>query len=101
VSWRLIVEADAETEITEAAAWYQRVAGERVQRDFLDEVAASLAVIENNPLQYQVVRGAVRRAMIGRFPYALLYSVTDNDVVVTVCIYGGRDPRRWHSRFPP
>lgn len=101
MNWRLIVEAQAEAEIVEAAAWYQRVAGEWVRRVFLDEVTAALAVIENNPLQYQIVRGSVRRVMIGRFPYALLYSVADSNVIVTVCIYAGRDSRRWHGRFPP
>ena len=100
MTWRLIVETQAEAEILEAAAWYgQR--RESVRRAFLDEVATSLASIEHNPMQYQTIRGTVRRVRVGRFPYALLYSVVGNDVVVTVCIHGSRDPKRWQSRFPP
>jgi plasmid stabilization system protein ParE len=100
VTWRLIVEAQAEAEILETATWYgrRRIA---VREEFLAAVMASLAAIEINPLQYQIVRGTVRRVRVGRFPIALLYSVAGDDVVVTVCIHTSRDPRRWHGRFPP
>jgi toxin ParE1/3/4 len=98
VTWRLIVEARAEAEIIEAAAWYNR-RGASVRRAFLESVAVSLAAIEDNPLQYQIVRGTVRRVMVGRFPYAFLYSLAGEDVVVTVCIHSSRDPKRWHRRF--
>ena len=89
MTWRLVVETQAQAEILEAAAWYDR---RRVslRRDFLDEMAALLAAIEYNPLQYQIVRGAVRRVRVGRFPYALLYSVAGDNVVVTVCIHTSR-----------
>ena len=100
MTWRLIVEAQAEAEIIEATTWYGR-RREFVRRAFLDEVTTSLAAIERNPLQYQVIQGTVRRAMVGRFPYALLYSVAGDDVVVTVCIDSSREPKRWHGRFPP
>jgi toxin ParE1/3/4 len=99
VSWQLVVEAAAEAEILETAEWIARrnpVASER----FLAAVDEALAAIENNPLQYQVVRGIVRRVLVRRFPYALLYSISDDRVVVTVCFHTHRDPRRWHARFP-
>jgi hypothetical protein len=38
--------------------------------------------------------------LVQRFPYALLYSISDDRVVVTVCFHTHRDPRRWHARFP-
>jgi hypothetical protein len=60
-----------------------------------------IEAITINPLQYQIVRGTVRRVKVGRFPIALLYSVAGDDVVVTVCIHTSRDPRRWHGHFPP
>jgi plasmid stabilization system protein ParE len=83
----------------EAAEWYGR--RDVVAREtFLSAVASSLAAIESNPLQYQRVHGEVRRAMVGHFPYALLYSISDNTVVVTVCFHCSRDPKHWHSRFP-
>ena len=99
MNWQLIVETAAEAEIFEAAEWIARrnpAASER----FLAAVDDALAAIENNPLQYQVVRGIVRRVLVRRFPYALLYSISDDRVVVTVCFHTHRDPRRWYARFP-
>jgi hypothetical protein len=100
VTWRLILARKAEAEILEAAEWYgRRQAG--LRDDFLVAAASSLNAIESNPLQYQRVRGDVRRVMIGRFPYALLYSVYGGDVTVTTCFHCSRDPKRWRDRFPP
>jgi toxin ParE1/3/4 len=99
VKWRLIVEAAAEAEILAAAEWYVRRNPEARER-FLAAVDGALAVIENNPLQYQVVRGVVRRALVKRFPYGLLYSISEDQVVGTVCFHTSRDPRHWQARFP-
>jgi plasmid stabilization system protein ParE len=99
VSWRLIVEAAAEAEILETAEWYGR-RNPAARERFLAAVDDALAAIENNPLQYQVVRGVVRRVLVRRFPYALLYSISEDQVVVTVCFPTHRDPGRWHARFP-
>jgi plasmid stabilization system protein ParE len=98
VSWQVVVEAAAEADVLDAAEWIARrnpAASER----FLTAVDDALAAIENNPLQYQVVRGVVRRVRVRHFPYALLYSISDDRVVVTVCFHTHRDPKRWHARF--
>ena len=99
MSWRLIVEAAAEAEILGAAGWIARRNPAAAGR-FLEAVDVALAAIQNNPLQYQVVRGIVRRVLVQHLPYALLYSVADDRVVVTVCFHTHRDPKRWHARFP-
>jgi plasmid stabilization system protein ParE len=98
VKWRLIVEAAAEAEIAEAAEWYAR-RNPTAREVFPAAIDEALAAIENNPLQYQVVRGVVRRALVKRFPYALLYSISEDQVVVTVCFHTSRDPKRWQARF--
>jgi plasmid stabilization system protein ParE len=100
VTWRLIVEAQAEAEILEIAAWYDRRRA-AAREAFLNSVADSLVSIQANPLQYQIVRGTVRRVKVGRFPYALLFSIAGDDVIVTICIHTSRDPKRWHGRFAP
>jgi plasmid stabilization system protein ParE len=99
VSWQLIVETAAELEMFEAAEWIAR-RNPAASEQFLAAVDDALAAIENNPLQYQAVRGLVRRVLVRRFPYALLYSISDDRVVVTVCFHTHRDPKRWHARFP-
>ena len=56
---------------------------------------------ENNPLQYQVDPCEVAaRVSAALSRIALLYLVTDDDIVVTACIHSRRDPRRWHDPSP-
>jgi plasmid stabilization system protein ParE len=99
VTWQLLVEPEAAAEISEAAEWYSQ-RSPVARESFRTAVSDTLAAIERNPLQYQVVRGVVRRALVRHFPYALLYSISENRVFVTVCFHTSRDPKRWQRRFP-
>jgi plasmid stabilization system protein ParE len=99
MSFRLVVEAEAEAEITEAAAWYDaQVKG--LGTDFIDVVDHALETIQRNPYQYQVIRKRrqVRRIGLKPFPYGLMYVASEREVVVVACIHGRRNPRRWQLR---
>jgi plasmid stabilization system protein ParE len=93
----LIVTLAADGDILEAATWYDRQA-RTVRENFLNAVYATLDVIEQRPLQYQTIRGRVRRVMIRGFPYALLYIIDDETVRVVACFHTSRDPKRWQNR---
>lgn len=87
----------AKAEIDEAYGWYEerrRGLGE----EFLGEVGATLAAIEEAPRRYPVVRGHVRRALLYRFPYSILFLSHPRATVVIACFHARRDPRRWHDR---
>jgi hypothetical protein len=43
------------------------------------------------------VRGQTRRAVLKRFPYAVYYRQT-NDQIVVLAVHGRQDPKRWQSR---
>jgi len=97
VSSELLLEPGAEAEIAEAGDWYdQRRPG--LGADFVRAVDETLAAIKQNPLQYQTVWRQFRRARIGRFPYGLIYSVSDHDIVVLSCFHGRRNPQIWKKR---
>jgi plasmid stabilization system protein ParE len=97
VNRELILEPEAEAEIAEAADWYnQQKSGLGV--DFVLAVATTLAAILRNPFQYQIVWKEYRRAGIARFPYGLIYRLTDRDLIVMSCFHGRRNPRVWRNR---
>jgi plasmid stabilization system protein ParE len=98
MSWELVVEPEAEAEIDEASRWYD-IQNPGLGADFLRAVGASLAVIQRNPLQYQIVYGEARRAHLRRFPYALIYIVTDREIVIAACIHGRQNPKHWRDRL--
>ena len=88
---------EAEAEIAEAADWYE-ARGAGLGMEFLRALDAVIASIERNPFGNQVIFKTVRRALLRRFPYSVIYSASDDEVVVFACIHGKRDPKRWRER---
>src|SRR5262249_16821286 len=93
----LIIGSEAEVEIVEGADWYEaRSPGRGLV--FLRAVEVSLEIIRSNPDDYQPIFRNVHRAPIRRFPYGLMYTATDHEVIVIACIHGRRHPSRWKGR---
>jgi toxin ParE1/3/4 len=59
--------------------------------------AAGARALEG-PAVYQRVHGEMRRVLLQRFPYALIFRATDDEVVVLGCVHSRRDPDLWRSR---
>jgi plasmid stabilization system protein ParE len=94
---RLVFRLQARSDIAEAMAWYE-TQGKGLGADFLRAVEVSTAAIEHNPYQYQKARGEVRRVVLRRFPYSLIYVPSDDEIVVLACVHGRRNPARWQER---
>jgi plasmid stabilization system protein ParE len=62
----------AERELIESAKFYEtRAAGLGV--DFIRQVERTLAAVATNPGAGSVLTGTIRRKLVQRFPFALLY----------------------------
>lgn len=59
---------------------------------------ACIAAIERNPSLCEKVFGDVRRAVLRRFPYILVYTFDEEEIVIAACVHGRRDPKRWQGR---
>ena len=94
---QLVIVPLAATEIAEAGDWYnERSPG--LGTGFVHAVDMALAKIQQDPFQYQIVWRQFRRAGIARFPYGLIYSVSDADITVLSCFHGKRNPNAWKGR---
>jgi plasmid stabilization system protein ParE len=93
----LVVEPEAEAEIARAAAWYD-LRNPSVRVGFLQAVDRALAFIRENPSQYQIVYRNTRRAVLRRYPYALLYIASDSEVIVVACLDTRRAPEHLEGR---
>jgi plasmid stabilization system protein ParE len=97
VTPRLVLRPQAEAELLDARDWYEEQrAG--LGGDFATEVDMVLARIVQAPLAYPRVQGETRRALVRRFPYAIYFHATSDEIVVLGVIHGRRHPRRWQSR---
>jgi plasmid stabilization system protein ParE len=76
---RLILRADVERDLDEAAGWYDaRRPG--LREAFLELVEDVLDHIEENPLLYPVLHLDIRRASLRRFPYGVYYALIEGDI---------------------
>ena len=85
MSRTIIILAEAETEVLEAALWYEQQ-NPQVAKRFIDAFRTAFVRISGHPFQYQLVEEDIRRAPLGGFPHGLLYAVTDDHVVILSCL---------------
>ena len=97
VSRSFVVRPEAEAELDEAAAWYsERSRG--LGAEFVRVIDAAFSAIERSPQQFPAVYGHVRRAVIRRFPYAILFTASEDEIVVLAVFHSRRDPKHWQLR---
>ena len=94
---RLVFRLQARSEIANAAIWYEGQ-GIGLGAEFLRAVDVTISSIQHNPEQYQRVRGRTRRAVLRRFPYSVVYVLTDDEIVVVGCVHGRLSLKRWQDR---
>ncbi|MBI5141090.1 MAG: type II toxin-antitoxin system RelE/ParE family toxin [Nitrospirae bacterium] len=88
---------EALDELAEARNWYNgRVKG--LGSEFVRAVEARIASIRRMPDAYPVIHGNVRRALLRRFPYAILYCLNGEEVLIIACFHASRNPDEWLER---
>jgi plasmid stabilization system protein ParE len=97
VSLQVHFRPEAETDVSEAAAWYEsQKAGLGAQ--FLDEIAITCKSISENPEMYPIVHRGSRRAIIRKFPFGVYYRVEREGIIVFAVMHGSRHPKKWKQR---
>jgi len=87
----------AERELNDAARYYD-IESPGLGSAFLDAVQQTYLSILDHPQSGTVVVGVVRRRLIRRFPYALLYSCESGSIRVLAVMSLNRRPMYWVVR---
>src|SRR6266568_6528921 len=94
---RFTPEADAE--LAEARQWYAHQR-EDLDIEFMERIDDALSRIVRNPRLYTIVYRTLRRAVVRRFPFAIFYEVTADEIQVVAVFHSRRVPESWKSRVP-
>ena len=87
----------ADEEMVLAAKYYERqTSGLGV--DFLIEVERITDMIAEFPYVTTKIRGEIRRRLFRRFPYAILYRVEPEEIVIVAVMHLRRRPGYWSYR---
>jgi hypothetical protein len=82
-------------ELEEAFDYYEMVRP-GLGLDLLVEFRRSLTRIIENPYAWQVFHKADRRALLRRFPYAVVYRVVENEILVVAFWHMKRKAGYWN-----
>ena len=89
---------EAELDLIEAIRWYD-TRDEELGDDLLRRVYQCIASLEKNPRLYPTVYRQMRRALVRRFPYQILYEVESKQIIIYAIFHSARDPEVWKRRI--
>lgn len=88
---------DALAEYEEAARYYASCQDGLGLR-FIDAVEHAIQQIADGPERWRVLDGDIRRYLTRVFPYAVLYSIEPENVLIVAVMHCHREPGYWRER---
>jgi plasmid stabilization system protein ParE len=84
-------------DVDSAISWY----GEKraaLALAFAESLDAVVGRISESPLQFPAMRGEIRRALLGTFPYGVFFVVATDRIHALGVVHLHRDPGTWQQR---
>ena len=88
----------ARREFLEARDYYDDLVY-RLGEKFVIEVERCLNIIKTNPLAYPVVKQNVRKAVVIKFPFSILYRLEKDNIYILAVMHQKRKPKYWAERI--
>jgi plasmid stabilization system protein ParE len=64
-------------------------------KNFLNDIRSSISRIKEFPNAYIVIKGHVRRCLLHKFNYSILYTIKDNYILIIAISHQHRKPDYW------
>ncbi len=94
---RVIFTRIATQELEDAVRFYE-LEYSGLGRKFKDEVKKAALRIVEYPKAWSIERGEVRKCLLHKFPYKLMYSVEEDHILVIAVAHQHRQPDYWVGR---
>ncbi|MDD2328696.1 MAG: type II toxin-antitoxin system RelE/ParE family toxin [bacterium] len=88
---------EAEDEFLDAIAYYQNC-DDGLGLDFVEEVFAAIKNAVDYPFMWPEIDHEIRRCLVHRFPYGVLYSIETAGIFVLAVMNLHRNPDYWKHR---
>jgi toxin ParE1/3/4 len=94
---RYVFHPEALNEYAEAVRYYteQRV---EIAQAFINVIEDTVYRIRVSPTRYAKIDEDVRRCMVRKFPYGVLYTIEQDYILILAVMHYGREPGYWKSR---
>ena len=94
---RIIFTRYAKQELEDAVRYYE-LEYSGLGKRFKEEVERAALRIAEYPQAWSVDRGDVRKCLLHKFPYKLLYSIEEDHILVIALAHQHRKPDYWVAR---
>lgn len=88
----------AQIDFDDAADWYGSYSDE-LRITFIAAIDAALELVRRSPASFPVVSGTqVRRAIVRKFPYIILFTLQSDHIFIYSIFHTSRNPIVWRGR---
>ena len=88
---------EAENELLEAAQWYRQQSF-GLDYEFMRCIDEAMTRIGRTPLMFPILHRGRRRVLVKRFPYAIIFDVMEDEILIYAIFHFSRNPKRWKRR---
>ncbi len=89
---------DAENELIQAIEYYEEC-GDSLGHDFAVEVYSAIERIALHPKAWPIIDEDIRRSLVKRFPYGILYSEENREIFIVAVMHLHKNPIYWKYRI--
>ena len=89
--------ADAEKELNDAIDYYNECQN-GLGHEFAEEVYSSIRNIISFPQAWAPLSPNTRRCLTNRFPYGVIYQITENEIFIIAVMQLNKEPGYWATR---
>jgi len=88
----------SEIEMFDAAAYYEaRVP--KLGTDFISSIELAVSDLSEDPERWAVIGKEIRRCILPRFPYNVLYRIDPDEIIIVAIMHQKRRPNYWINRL--
>jgi plasmid stabilization system protein ParE len=96
---KIDVHPDVYSELEDSRSWYEERA-RSLGNEFLEEVDRAVSAVQQAPMMWpwHEEKQGVRRFLMRRFPYAVIYRPTSSAIQIIAVMHLHRHPDYWKNR---
>lgn len=98
MKYKFIISDAAQLDYEEIIYWYSDSSSLIAER-FRQNLKKSVKYIVSMPFASQMIAPDVRQHIIHKFPYKVIYTVENNEIVVVAIVHQKRSPIVWENRI--
>lgn len=83
----------------EDAAFYYEDCQPGLGRQLTDEIESAIQLLLAHPQAWTEIASGIRRVLVRRFPFGLLYSIGHDEIYILAVMHLNREPHYWKNRL--